>query len=232
MSIPTGVCSGSETAERQRTGADGRGEDSKGRSIAEGAAAQKPLCGYYKKDRCRLGQMCRFAHSLHEHANPRLITMRRATTRSARRKRGSSSTASVTSSCDAASTADEYTTSAGDVSSAVFDESVIASIPGDEFGVPGFGESSQAMTMACPGYYMTNACYSSTSTCAAGCYDIPSFSMVEHGLYIPRRRAEVESCPVRPLPIECSDSRRHLPPFPYAATVEELAACAPDHYED
>ncbi|KAF4661937.1 hypothetical protein FOZ61_002859 [Perkinsus olseni] len=189
MSIPTGVCSGSETAERQRTGADGRGEDSKGRSIAEGAAAQKPLCGYYKKDRCRLGQMCRFAHSLHEHANPRLITMRRATTRSARRKRGSSSTASVTSSCDAASTADEYTTSAGDVSSAVFDESVIASIPGDEFGVPGFGESSQAMTM-------------------------------------------VESCPVRPLPIECSDSRRHLPPFPYAATVEELAACAPDHYED
>ncbi|KAF4734989.1 hypothetical protein FOZ63_017612, partial [Perkinsus olseni] len=129
MSISTGFCSGSETAERQRTGADGRGEDAEGRSTAEGEAAQKPLCGYYKKDRCRLGQMCR----LHEHANPRLITMRRATTRSARRKRGSSSTASVTSSCDAASTADEYTTSAGDVSSAVFDESVIAPIPGDEF---------------------------------------------------------------------------------------------------
>ncbi|KAF4661936.1 hypothetical protein FOZ61_002858 [Perkinsus olseni] len=37
----------------------------------------RPLCAYFKNDRCRMGNACRFAHSLKEHKNPRLILMRR-----------------------------------------------------------------------------------------------------------------------------------------------------------
>ncbi|KAF4673220.1 hypothetical protein FOL47_010841 [Perkinsus chesapeaki] len=45
----------------------------------QGPTAQvtRPLCAYFKNDRCRMGNACRFAHSLKEHKNPRLILMRR-----------------------------------------------------------------------------------------------------------------------------------------------------------
>ncbi|KAF4713047.1 hypothetical protein FOZ63_029253 [Perkinsus olseni] len=41
------------------------------------STATRPLCAYFKNDRCRMGNACRFAHSLKEHKNPRLILMRR-----------------------------------------------------------------------------------------------------------------------------------------------------------
>ncbi|KAF4667572.1 hypothetical protein FOZ61_008123 [Perkinsus olseni] len=42
------------------------------------AAAYRPICEYFKNDRCRLGNACRFAHSLKEYHHPELVDSRRA----------------------------------------------------------------------------------------------------------------------------------------------------------
>ncbi|KAF4687202.1 hypothetical protein FOZ63_001793 [Perkinsus olseni] len=47
-------------------------------SSAAAAAAYRPICEYFKNDRCRLGNACRFAHSLKEYHHPELVDSRRA----------------------------------------------------------------------------------------------------------------------------------------------------------
>ncbi|KAF4747741.1 hypothetical protein FOZ63_005962, partial [Perkinsus olseni] len=54
-------------------------EHDRGRSSSSAAAAAyRPICEYFKNDRCRLGNACRFAHSLKEYHHPELVDSRRA----------------------------------------------------------------------------------------------------------------------------------------------------------
>ncbi|KAF4673219.1 hypothetical protein FOL47_010840 [Perkinsus chesapeaki] len=200
MTHPDTQMKASEEIQDTRLAADSGEGGEQGTTVDEGL---KPICGYYKKDRCRLGQMCRFAHSLQEHSNSRLISLRRSMARSARKKKGSSSTASIASSCDSvisiASSLTDICHRPARGAAAMMGRSP-PSVPVDEFTPSPFAESFEASSLACPGYYNGNGYYSSGPS-AAGSYHIPSFSMGTYGLYIPQRRAEYDLCQLNALQI-------------------------------